>query len=60
MTETAHLITSNFLPPGIRKTASVGKGRGVEVRIFKEDGTRALTMSPGEVCVRGENVFKGT
>ncbi|KAJ3415367.1 hypothetical protein HDV05_005104 [Chytridiales sp. JEL 0842] len=60
MTESGHLIASNFLPPGIRKAGSVGKSRGTtEIRIFNDDGTVASTMRPGEVCVRGDNVFKG-
>ncbi|KAJ3105510.1 hypothetical protein HDU97_007989 [Phlyctochytrium planicorne] len=59
MTETGHQIASNFLPPGIRKTSSVGKGRGVEVLILDDEGKPAKTNSPGDVFVRGENVFKG-
>ncbi|KAJ3329064.1 hypothetical protein HDU76_008728 [Blyttiomyces sp. JEL0837] len=57
ITETAHQVTSNFLPPGIRKAGSVGKGRGVEVMIVGRDGKPASTMVSGEVCVRGANLF---
>jgi oxalate---CoA ligase len=59
MTETCHQITCNFLPPGIRKAGSVGKGRGVELMIMGEDGNLAKAMVPGQVLVRGENVFNG-
>ncbi|KAI8850649.1 hypothetical protein BC829DRAFT_361358 [Chytridium lagenaria] len=59
MTETAHQIASNFLPPGIRKTSSVGKGRGVEILILDEFDQPCTTMKPGEVCVRGPNLFHG-
>ncbi|KAJ3215614.1 hypothetical protein HDU67_000212 [Dinochytrium kinnereticum] len=59
MTETSHQIASNFLPPGIRKTSSVGKGRGVEVLVLGDDDLPALTMKPGEVCVLGPSIFSG-
>lgn len=59
MTEGAHQITSNPLPPAKRYPGSVGIGQGVEVRIL--DGTgRALPQGQeGEICIRGENVTKG-
>ncbi|KAI9356283.1 hypothetical protein DFJ73DRAFT_823766 [Zopfochytrium polystomum] len=59
VTETAHLVTSNALPPGIRKAGSAGKGISVEVKIVDRHGRDVPTMRPGEVCVRGENLFAG-
>ena len=57
MTEAAHQMTANFLPPGIRKPGSIGKGRGVDVIILSEDGSKTPNRSIGEICVRGRNVF---
>ncbi|TPX37598.1 hypothetical protein SmJEL517_g00655 [Synchytrium microbalum] len=57
MTEAAHQMTSNFLPPGLRKPGSVGKGRGVEIVIMDEQGKLVPQGSPGEVCIRGANVI---
>ena len=59
MTEAAHQMTANFLPNGIRKPGSVGKGRGVDVRIMNENGQIVLNHKIGEVCVRGQNVIRG-
>ncbi len=51
MTECAHQITSNLLPPQERVVGSVGHATGVEIRIADErdDGR-------GEVLVRGPSV----
>lgn len=59
MTEAAHQMTANFLPNGIRKPGSVGKGRGVQVRILDEHGHPLAATNVGEVCVSGKNVIKG-
>ncbi|TPX64905.1 hypothetical protein SpCBS45565_g05520 [Spizellomyces sp. 'palustris'] len=59
MSEAAHQMTANFLPPGMRKPGSVGKGRGVEVQIMDAEGKPLKTRQAGEVCVRGPNVIKG-
>jgi acyl-CoA synthetase (AMP-forming)/AMP-acid ligase II len=48
MTEAAHQMTSNPLPPAARKPGSVGLPAGPEVAIID-----------GEVCVRGPGVMKG-
>jgi oxalate---CoA ligase len=48
MTEAAHQMASNPLPPAIRKPGSVGPAAGPEIRIIN-----------GEVCIRGENVTAG-
>ncbi|KAE8146689.1 hypothetical protein BDV25DRAFT_46512 [Aspergillus avenaceus] len=59
MTEAAHQMTSNPLPPGKRQPGSVGLGQGVEVRILDQDGTEVPQGKEAEICVRGENVTKG-
>lgn len=59
MTEAAHQMTSNPLPPAKRKPGSVGIGQGVEVRILDERGSELAQGAEGEICIRGENVTKG-
>ncbi|KAF2840817.1 acetyl-CoA synthetase-like protein [Patellaria atrata CBS 101060] len=59
MTEAAHQMTSNPLPPGKRQPGSVGIGQGVEVRILDQDGKEVSQGSEGEICIRGMNVTKG-
>lgn len=59
MTEAAHQMTSNPLPPAARKPGTVGIGQGVEVRILDNDGTSLPQGFEGEICIRGINVTKG-
>lgn len=59
MTEAAHQMTSNPLPPAKRKPGTVGLGQGVEVKILDGAGDEVLRGSEGEICIRGENVTKG-
>ena len=59
MTEGAHQITSNPLPPAKRYPGSVGIGQGVEVKILDQKGTEVPQGSEAEICIRGENVTKG-
>ncbi len=60
MTEAAHQMTSNPLPPGIRKPGSVGCAAGPEVAIMQESGTALLSAGEtGEVVIRGDNVTSG-
>ncbi|KAI9827401.1 MAG: hypothetical protein M1819_006942 [Sarea resinae] len=63
MTEAAHQMTSNPLPPAKRLPGSVGIGQGVEVRILPpsdtQDDKELPQGSEGEICIRGENVTKG-
>ncbi|MGI9648773.1 MAG: acyl--CoA ligase [Acidimicrobiia bacterium] len=59
MTEAAHQIACNPLPPGVRRPGSVGKPTGAEVRVVDEDGQDVPTGVIGEVAVRGENVTSG-
>jgi acyl-CoA synthetase (AMP-forming)/AMP-acid ligase II len=59
MTEAAPLITTNRLPPDIRKPGSVGRSCGPEIRIDAPDGTQLDAGAIGEVLIRGPNVFAG-
>ncbi|KAH9900114.1 acetyl-CoA synthetase-like protein [Xylariomycetidae sp. FL2044] len=59
MTEAAHQMTSNPLPPGKRKPGTVGLGQGVEVKILNNAGDELPQGAEGEICILGENVTKG-
>ena len=56
-TTEAGWVTGNPLPPGIRKTGSVGRPLTNEVRIRHEDGHFLDPGEVGEVVVRGNSVF---
>ncbi|KAL2812819.1 hypothetical protein BJX63DRAFT_395581 [Aspergillus granulosus] len=59
MTEAAHQMTSNPLPPAKRQPGSVGLGQGVEIKILDQAGNEVPQGTEAEICVRGENVTKG-
>lgn len=59
MTEGAHQMTSNPLPPAKRYPGSVGIGMGVEIKILDQDGAEVAQGSEAEICIRGKNVTKG-
>jgi acyl-CoA synthetase (AMP-forming)/AMP-acid ligase II len=59
MTEATHQMTSNPLPPGVRKSGAVGYGVGVQVSIMDEGGGLLPPDVHGEVVVRGLNVVDG-
>jgi acyl-CoA synthetase (AMP-forming)/AMP-acid ligase II len=59
MTEAAHQMASNPLPPGARKPGSVGKGTGVDIVIRDEQGRSLPAGAQGEVTIRGINVMHG-
>ncbi|KAA8649153.1 hypothetical protein EYZ11_006070 [Aspergillus tanneri] len=59
MTEAAHQMTSNPLPPRKRQPGSVGIGQGVEVKILDQAGKEVAQGTEAEICVRGDNVTKG-
>jgi len=44
MTEAAHQIASNPLPPGVRRAGSVGVAAGPEAAIMAENGTRCSRL----------------
>jgi acyl-CoA synthetase (AMP-forming)/AMP-acid ligase II len=57
MTETAHQVASNPLPPLPLKPGTVGPGDNIS--IIDETGRRLAANTPGEVVVRGPNVMRG-
>ncbi|KAI0206930.1 AMP-binding enzyme [Astrocystis sublimbata] len=59
MTEAAHQMTSNPLPPSKRKPGTVGIGQGVEIKILDDAGKELPQSGEGEICIRGENVTSG-
>src|SRR3984893_1366700 len=59
MTEAAHQMTSNPLPPRHRKAGSVGVGTGLRVRIMDKDGNSLENNLCGEIAIQGANVFRG-
>jgi acyl-CoA synthetase (AMP-forming)/AMP-acid ligase II len=59
MTEAAHQMTSNPLPPGGRYAGSVGVAAGPEVAIMDDQGTLLPAGEVGEIVIRGRNVTPG-
>lgn len=59
MTEAAHQMTSNPLPPAARKPGTVGIGQGVDVAILDDNGNEVPQGKEGEISIRGINVTKG-
>ena len=59
MTEAAHQITANPLPPRARRAGSVGVAAGPEIAVLAEDGAMAPPGQVGEVAIRGRNVTAG-
>jgi acyl-CoA synthetase (AMP-forming)/AMP-acid ligase II len=59
MTEAAHQMTSNPLPPRHRKAGSVGVGIGLRISIMDAHGNHLGMDQRGEVAIQGANVFRG-
>jgi acyl-CoA synthetase (AMP-forming)/AMP-acid ligase II len=59
MTEAAHQMASNPLPPRARKPGSVGLAAGPEIAVLDSDGTLLPAGTIGEVAIRGPNVTAG-
>ncbi len=59
MTEAAHQMASNPLPPAPRYAGSVGLAAGPEVGIMDESGLLLPPGAVGEVVIRGDNVTNG-
>jgi len=59
MTEAAHQMASNPLPPGVRKPGSVGIAAGPEVAIMDNSGRLLHPGEAGEIVIRGSNVTAG-
>mgnify|MGYP001120855714 FL=1 len=59
MTEAAHQMASNPLPPARRIPGSVGLAAGPEVAIMDNAGNLLPPDTTGEIVIRGENVTAG-
>ncbi len=59
MTEAAHQMASNPLPPEVRKPGTVGMHAGPEVCVIDLDGDPLPPGVTGEIAIRGENVMSG-
>ena len=59
MTEAAHQMASNPLPPRPRYPGSVGVAAGPEIAIADEEGELLPVGGTGEIVIRGDNVMAG-
>jgi acyl-CoA synthetase (AMP-forming)/AMP-acid ligase II len=59
MTEAAHQMASNPLPPRVRKPGTVGVAAGPEVCILDDSGHPSAAGTTGEIAIRGPNVMAG-
>jgi oxalate---CoA ligase len=59
MTEAAHQMAANPLPPRARKPGSVGVAAGPEIGTMDSEGTLLASGEVGEVVIRGPNVTPG-
>ena len=59
MTEAAHQMASNPLPPKVRKPGSVGIAAGPKVGIMNQTGDLLPAQEIGEVVIQGVNVTAG-
>lgn len=59
MTEAAHQMASNPLPPKQRKPGTVGLGAGPEVAVRDNAGAILTRSGAGEIVIRGVNVTAG-
>ena len=59
MTEAAHQMSTNPLPPAAHLPGSVGIGTDVKISIRNADGQALPPGERGEVCIQGPNVMGG-
>ncbi len=59
MTEAAHQMASNPLPPAQHKPGSVGLPTGLQVSIMDAGGMHLPQGDRGEIVIKGPNVFSG-
>ncbi|HET7440508.1 MAG TPA: acyl--CoA ligase [Terriglobales bacterium] len=59
MTEAAHQMSANPLPPSVCKHGSVGLPTGIRISIMDSDGNHQPTNERGEVVIQGPTVFSG-
>jgi acyl-CoA synthetase (AMP-forming)/AMP-acid ligase II len=57
MTEAAHQMASNALPPRTRKPGTVGPAAGPEIRVVDTTGKPVPPGVTGEIVIRGPNVM---
>jgi acyl-CoA synthetase (AMP-forming)/AMP-acid ligase II/acyl carrier protein len=58
MTEAAHQMSSNPLPPRERKPGSVGLPAGPQMAVIDADGNPLPVGTRGEIAIRGDNVMR--
>jgi acyl-CoA synthetase (AMP-forming)/AMP-acid ligase II len=58
MTEAAHQMASNPLPPRARKPGTVGPAAGPQVRVVDEQGNTVAPGVRGEIVIQGPNVMR--
>ena len=58
MTEAAHQMASNPLPPGERRPGSVGRATGIEIAALDDNWEPVPAGGDGEVAVRGPSVVE--
>jgi acyl-CoA synthetase (AMP-forming)/AMP-acid ligase II len=59
MTEAAHQMSSNPMPPHERRPGSVGRATGVRISIMDDRGRHLAADERGEVVIKGPNVTAG-
>jgi acyl-CoA synthetase (AMP-forming)/AMP-acid ligase II len=59
MTEAAHQMASNPLPPRPRFSGCVGVAAGPDIAVMDEAGTLLKAGDLGEIVIRGRNVTRG-
>jgi acyl-CoA synthetase (AMP-forming)/AMP-acid ligase II len=59
MTEAAHQMSSNPLPPHDRRAGTVGIATGIEIALLDDDWNEVPVGERGEVSVRGSSIVDG-
>jgi acyl-CoA synthetase (AMP-forming)/AMP-acid ligase II len=59
MTEAAHQMATNPLPPAAHKPGSVGPGADVRISIMDKEGRHLAQGEQGEIVIQGPNVIRG-
>jgi acyl-CoA synthetase (AMP-forming)/AMP-acid ligase II len=58
MTEAAHQMASNPLPPSARKPGTVGRSAGPDIRVVDTSGKTVPSGATGEIVIKGPNVMR--
>src|SRR5688572_29458599 len=59
MTEAAHQMASNPLPPAVRKPGTVGRAAGPAIAVLGPDGHPVSPGVRGEIAIKGPNITPG-